>query len=179
IMESGARGCQVTIAGKLTGQRHRTAKFKQGHIKFCGEPSLIFMDRGYSAAKLKPGVLGVTVWIMKSDARLPDEVEVADKFPSAGSDVKKAAVEEENEVKDTEVPDAVGPSPDVSPDTSADTPPDTSTKDTSADAPTKEAPMKEEAPEEKTKEVQEEKGKLEPTKEEAGEPPVTEEKEES
>ena len=36
IMDSGARGCQVIIAGKLTGQRHRTEKFKEGHIKYCG-----------------------------------------------------------------------------------------------------------------------------------------------
>ncbi|HIJ18044.1 MAG TPA: 30S ribosomal protein S3, partial [Thermoplasmata archaeon] len=34
IMESGAKGCQVVISGKLTGQRHRTEKFKDGHIKY-------------------------------------------------------------------------------------------------------------------------------------------------
>jgi len=76
IMEAGAKGCQVTIAGKLTGQRHRTAKFKQGHIKFCGQPSVDFMDRGFAVAKLKPGVIGVSVWIMRPDARLPDEIHV-------------------------------------------------------------------------------------------------------
>ncbi|MCD6461226.1 MAG: 30S ribosomal protein S3, partial [Thermoplasmata archaeon] len=81
IMEAGAKGCQVTISGKLTGQRHRTAKFKQGHIKFCGEPSVTFMDRGYAVAKLKPGVLGVTVWIMRPDARLPDEIDVLSEVP--------------------------------------------------------------------------------------------------
>ena len=32
IMDSGARGCQITIAGKLTGLRHRTEKFVSGHI---------------------------------------------------------------------------------------------------------------------------------------------------
>ncbi|MDG6220700.1 MAG: 30S ribosomal protein S3 [Candidatus Thermoplasmatota archaeon] len=90
IMDSGAKGCQVTIAGKLTGQRHRTAKFKQGHIKFCGEPSLIFMDRGYACAKLKPGVLGVTVWIMKADARLPDEITIGKEQPPAPAPVPKA-----------------------------------------------------------------------------------------
>ena len=33
IMDSGARGCQITIAGKLTGLRHRTEKFVSGHIR--------------------------------------------------------------------------------------------------------------------------------------------------
>ena len=36
IMDNGARGCQIIVAGKLTGERHRTEKFKEGYIKFCG-----------------------------------------------------------------------------------------------------------------------------------------------
>ena len=76
IMESGARGCQVTVAGKLTGQRHRREKFKSGHIKFCGQPKLDFMVRGFANARMKPGTIGVTVQIMRPDARLPDEVDV-------------------------------------------------------------------------------------------------------
>jgi len=74
IMESGAKGCLIVIAGKLTGQRHRTVKFKAGHIKYCGEPRNQWMRRGFAIAKLKPGVLGVTVEVMDPMARLPDEV---------------------------------------------------------------------------------------------------------
>ncbi len=81
IMEAGAKGCLVVIAGKLTGQRHRREKFKAGHIKYCGEPRHLWMDLGFAVAKLKPGVIGVTVEIMSPRARLPDEVEV--KQPSA------------------------------------------------------------------------------------------------
>tara|TARA_B100001250_G_scaffold157562_1_gene135352 strand:- start:38 stop:748 length:711 start_codon:yes stop_codon:yes gene_type:complete len=77
IMDSGARGCQITIAGKLTGLRHRTEKFLSGHIKFCGETALELMDVGLAQAKLKPGTIGVKVAIMKPDAKLPDEIEVA------------------------------------------------------------------------------------------------------
>ena len=47
IMESGAKGCQVVISGKLTGQRHRTEKFKDGHIKYCGQAKLDFMQNGF------------------------------------------------------------------------------------------------------------------------------------
>ena len=77
IMDSGARGCQITIAGKLTGLRHRTEKFVSGNIKFCGEPALQLMNVGIAQAKLKPGTIGVKVAIMRPDAKLPDEIEVA------------------------------------------------------------------------------------------------------
>ncbi|MDD1767153.1 MAG: 30S ribosomal protein S3, partial [Methanomassiliicoccales archaeon] len=76
IMDNGARGCQIVISGKLTGQRHRTEKFKEGYIKFCGEPRLKFIKVGFAVAKLKPGVIGVKVEIMDPTAKLPDEVEV-------------------------------------------------------------------------------------------------------
>ena len=76
IMDNGARGCHIVISGKLTGQRHRTEKFKEGYIKFCGEPRLKFIKVGFAVAKLKPGVIGVRVEIMDPDAKLPDEVEV-------------------------------------------------------------------------------------------------------
>ena len=35
------------------------------------------MDVGLAQAKLKPGTIGVKVAIMKPDAKLPDEIEVA------------------------------------------------------------------------------------------------------
>ena len=76
IMESGAKGCHIIIAGKLTGQRKRTEKFKDGYIKFCGEPKLVFMSKGYAVAKMKQGIIGVTVEIMRADARLPADITV-------------------------------------------------------------------------------------------------------
>ena len=76
IMSAGARGCQIVIAGKLTGARHRTEKFTEGHIKYCGETAKEVMDRGFATAKLKAGVLGVKVGIMKPDVKLPDEITI-------------------------------------------------------------------------------------------------------
>ena len=83
IMDDGAKGCYIIIAGKLTGQRHRTEKFKDGNIKFCGEPKANFMDRGYAVAKLKMGVIGVTVQIMSKDAKLPADISVLGKTEAA------------------------------------------------------------------------------------------------
>ena len=96
IMDSGARGCQITIAGKLTGLRHRTEKFLSGHIKFCGETALELMDVGLAQAKLKPGTIGVKVAIMKPDARLPDEIEVAPALVPETEDNEEEADGEEN-----------------------------------------------------------------------------------
>ena len=109
IMDSGARGCQITIAGKLTGLRHRTEKFLSGHIKFCGETALELMDVGIAQAKLKPGTIGVKVAIMKPDAKLPDEIEVAKiEVPVAEEakeeDTESGEEEETKEVKEEEKP---------------------------------------------------------------------------
>ncbi|MEA3559080.1 MAG: 30S ribosomal protein S3, partial [Candidatus Thermoplasmatota archaeon] len=83
ITDAQVKGCQVKLSGKLTGQRHRTEKFKWGHIKFCGEPALTTMERGYAIAKKKLGLIGVSVDIMKQDAHLPDEILIKD-LPDLG-----------------------------------------------------------------------------------------------
>jgi len=93
IMEGGAKGCLVVIAGKLTGQRHRRAKFKDGHIKYCGEPRNTWMRKGFAIAKLKPGVIGVTVQIMDPDAKLPDEIVITPRTPESIAAAEAAKVE--------------------------------------------------------------------------------------
>jgi len=90
IMEAEAKGCQVIIAGKLTGQRHRTEKFREGNIKYCGEPKIRFMREGFATAKLKSGVIGVKVQIMDPQARLPDEV-ILIAAPTASEESLEAA----------------------------------------------------------------------------------------
>lgn len=76
IMGAGAKGCQVIISGKLTGERHRCEKFREGHIKYCGEPKLRWMREGFAIAKVKQGVIGIKVQIMDPKAKLPDEIEL-------------------------------------------------------------------------------------------------------
>ncbi|MFQ6127630.1 MAG: 30S ribosomal protein S3 [Thermoplasmata archaeon] len=78
IMDAGAKGCLVTISGKVTGRRHRMEKFKAGHIKFCGEPKQLWMRKGFAVAKVKLGVIGAKVQIMDPNARLPDEIEIVE-----------------------------------------------------------------------------------------------------
>jgi len=114
IMGSGAKGCQVIIAGKLTGSRHRTEKFTEGHVKYCGETAREVMDEGYSVAKLKAGVLGVKVRIMKPDSKLPDEITLKlskeEKEEKKDKGEKPEKKEKKTEVKKlTEIP-GIGPS---------------------------------------------------------------------
>ena len=102
IMDAGAKGCQIIIAGKLTGARHRTEKFTQGHVKYCGETAKQVMDEGYAVAKLKAGVLGVKVRIMKSDAKLPDEITLKIPEKEKKKEEKKEPKEEAEEKKPEE-----------------------------------------------------------------------------
>lgn len=108
IMDSGARGCMVVISGKLTGQRHRTEKFKEGHVKYCGEPKRLFIREGFAAAKLKLGIIGVKIQIMVPDAKLPDEITIFDPakvglvVPEPQEIAIQASVEPEPDVKNLE-----------------------------------------------------------------------------
>ncbi len=89
IMENGAKGAQIIISGKLTGDRSRTEKFTKGTVKYCGHTAE-FVDVGYATAKTKPGIIGVTVKIMPPDVKLPDEINI---LPPE-SQVKEEIVEE-------------------------------------------------------------------------------------
>ena len=100
IMEAGAKGCQVIISGKLTGERHRTEKFTQGHVKYCGDIVKDVMDEGFAVAKLKPGVIGVKVRIMKPDAKLPDEISIVGPEAEKKEEAEEEAKEEEKEAKE-------------------------------------------------------------------------------
>ena len=76
IMGAGAQGVEVTISGKIRGSRSAVAKFVEGYIKKCGEPSIRFVEEGFATAELKPGVLGIYVRIMPPNTVLPDSVEI-------------------------------------------------------------------------------------------------------
>ena len=100
IMDAGAKGCQIIIAGKLTGARHRTEKFTEGHVKYCGETAKQVMDTGYATAKLKAGVLGIKVRIMKPDAKLPDEIKI--RIPEVEKPKEEIKIEKKKEEKPVE-----------------------------------------------------------------------------
>lgn len=79
VMDAGALGCEVIIAGKLTGARARVQKFTEGYIKHSGEPVNTIVEKGYAVAVKKLGVIGVQVKIIPAGARIPDHFEVTAK----------------------------------------------------------------------------------------------------
>ncbi len=97
VMEAGALGCEVVIAGKLTGARARVQKFSDGYIKHCGEPSNTIVEKGYAVAVKKLGVIGVQVKIIPAGAKIPDHFEVTAKRekPRVTEEIAVTAVGEE------------------------------------------------------------------------------------
>ena len=78
IMNAGAQGVEITISGKIRGSRSACAKFNDGYIKKCGEPSTKHVKEGFATVTLKPGVLGIYVRIMPPEVILPDNVEISE-----------------------------------------------------------------------------------------------------
>lgn len=91
IMDSGAMGVEIIIAGKLTGPRKRTEKFIAGYIKHCGKPVEELVDVGYARAKKKLGIIGVKVRIMPPDAVLPDRLDLSKLVAAPKAEAKPAA----------------------------------------------------------------------------------------
>ncbi|MGF7118165.1 small subunit ribosomal protein S3 [Methanobacterium oryzae] len=108
IMGAGAQGVEVTISGKIRGARSATAKFNDGYIKKCGEPSTRFVKEGFATVQLKPGVLGIYVRIMPPGMILPDKVdilEVAVEEPEVDTLMDTLETEEVEEAQDQEIED--------------------------------------------------------------------------
>jgi small subunit ribosomal protein S3 len=76
VMDAGARGCEIVISGKLTGPRSRTEKFIAGYIKHSGKPAIEIVDKGYSVAIKKLGVIGCQVRIIPPDVTPPDQFKI-------------------------------------------------------------------------------------------------------
>jgi len=64
IMESGAKGCEVVVSGKLRGQRAKSMKFVDGLMIHSGEPTNDYVNTATRHVLLRQGVLGIKVKIM-------------------------------------------------------------------------------------------------------------------
>merc|ERR1711936_860664 len=64
IMESGAKGCEVVISGKLRGQRAEAMKFTDGLMIHTGHPVTEYVDTAVRHVMLRQGVIGLKVKIM-------------------------------------------------------------------------------------------------------------------
>ncbi|KAL6534915.1 40S ribosomal protein S3-1 [Orobanche gracilis] len=64
VMESGAKGCEVIVSGKLRAQRAKSMKFKDGYMISSGQPVKEYTDSAVRHVLLRQGVLGIKVKIM-------------------------------------------------------------------------------------------------------------------
>jgi small subunit ribosomal protein S3e len=60
-MESGAKGCEVVVSGKLRAARAKSMKFTDGFMIHSGQPARDFVDYAVRHVLLKQGVLGIKV----------------------------------------------------------------------------------------------------------------------
>ncbi|KAL9442110.1 hypothetical protein AB3S75_020592 [Citrus x aurantiifolia] len=63
IMESGAKGCEVIVSGKLRAQRAKSMKFKDGYMISSGYPVKEYIDSAVRHVLLRQGVIGIKVKI--------------------------------------------------------------------------------------------------------------------
>ncbi|KAG5968596.1 40S ribosomal protein S3 [Claviceps arundinis] len=87
IMESGAKGCEVVVSGKLRAARAKSMKFTDGFMIHSGQPAKDFIDTATRHVLLRQGVLGIKVKIMRGSdpdgkagpqKSLPDAVTIFD-----------------------------------------------------------------------------------------------------
>lgn len=80
IIRRGARGAEIIIGGKLTSQRSRVQKFREGIVSKCGTPWDEAVSYGVSFVVTKTGCMGFRLLIMPgpSEYRLPDNVKIYD-----------------------------------------------------------------------------------------------------
>ena len=60
-MESGAKGCEVVVSGKLRAARAKSMKFTDGFMIHSGQPARDFVDYAVRHVLLRQGVLGIKV----------------------------------------------------------------------------------------------------------------------
>lgn len=68
VMESGAKGVEVVVSGKLRAARAKSMKFQDGFMIHSGQPSRDYIDTATRHVLLRQGVLGVKVKIMRDPA---------------------------------------------------------------------------------------------------------------
>jgi small subunit ribosomal protein S3 len=113
IMESGAKGAEIVLSGKVTGARSRVEKFNRGYIKHNGEPAEEIVDSGVGVAVMKLGTIGVRVKIIPPNAQLPDDFEIYDDVEvedyvadTDGESVEELLEGEPDEAEDSEPDEA-------------------------------------------------------------------------
>src|SRR3989338_2348166 len=76
VINSGARGVEIIISGKIPSARAKSWRFYQGYLKKCGDLAINGVQKAQAVALLKTGIVGIKVSIMPPDLILPDSIEI-------------------------------------------------------------------------------------------------------
>ncbi|MEM2901597.1 MAG: 30S ribosomal protein S3 [Candidatus Bathyarchaeia archaeon] len=99
IMRAGALGAEIIISGKLTTERARYEKYRDGYMPRCGDPVLKQLKTAVAYTQLKPGLFGVKVRILPPAVYFPDKPslkeEATEKLEEGEVEVKAKEGEEE------------------------------------------------------------------------------------
>jgi len=95
IMEGGAMGVQITISGKLRGDRSAFEKHTQGILPRAGHHAEIIVDEDIAHVKTAMGLIGVRIRIAKKEKLIPEfEMRVDKTKKIKSNDKPKIKVEE-------------------------------------------------------------------------------------
>ncbi|NHJ49436.1 MAG: 30S ribosomal protein S3 [Asgard group archaeon] len=103
IVNAGAKGCEIIIAGKLTSKRSRHEAYRMGLIAKSGEIGSTYVLTANAVAVMKLGAIGVTVSIMRGDVVLPDDITVLSVNLDKKEDEMVVEVAEDKEIAPKEV----------------------------------------------------------------------------
>ncbi len=72
IMESGAMGVQITISGKLRGDRSAFEKHTVGILPRAGHHAEIIVDQDIAHVKTAMGLIGIKIRIARKERLIPE-----------------------------------------------------------------------------------------------------------
>ncbi len=99
VMGAGAIGIEISIAGKISGERSRVEKFREGYLKKCGYPAVSDVDKAKEMVVLKQGALGIQVSIMRT---LPDIMKLEKEMALKSEARKEEELKKRIEAKEAE-----------------------------------------------------------------------------
>ena len=102
IMEGGAMGVQITISGKLRGDRSAFEKHTQGILPRAGHHAEIIVDEDIAHVKTAMGLIGVRIRIAKKEKLIP-EFEMRVEKPTKSKQKQEAKPEESTKIKVEEI----------------------------------------------------------------------------
>jgi small subunit ribosomal protein S3 len=102
IMDAGALGVEVIISGKLTTQRARTEKYRQGYLLKAGDQVSKQVLAATAHSQLKQGIFGVRVAILPPNFEFLDKPTFKVIAPEPTAEAPEIIEEKDEEVSEKE-----------------------------------------------------------------------------